>query len=204
VILAFAGGGLSFAAAAPTVHDLPSVLDSPGVSGWLLADLNGDNKVDLATARSGLHDAHGYTQEVRITLGAFQQTSFRFQSRGAIVELSSRDVDGDQDSDLVILEPVSREPIGVWINDGAGLFHEGNLKDFEVLLGYGRSSSSLLPPHQRLPLLAISEERIQLAVPVISIGAADGILELLTPRSELPRQELFQSDFRPRAPPARF
>jgi hypothetical protein len=202
LVLALAGSGLNLVAA-PAVHDLPSVLDFPAVSGWVLADLNGDNNVDLATARSGRHDARGYTQEVRITLGAFQQTTFHFLSPGAKVELSSRDVDGDQDSDLVILEPVSREPIGVWINDGTGLFHEGNLADFEALLGHGRSSSSLLPPHQCLPLLAISEERVQLAVPQISISAADGILELLAPRSELPRQELFQSDFRPRAPPAR-
>jgi hypothetical protein len=199
LFLALAGGGLVAAA-----HDLPSPLDSPAVSGWVLADLNGDQKVDLATARSGGHDANGYTQEVRVMLGAFQQTSFHFLSPGATVELSSQDVDGDQDRDLVILEPVSREPIGVWINDGAGLFHEGNLADFEALLGHGRSSHSLLAPHQRLALLAISEERIQLAVPVISFRAGDRLLELLAPRSELPRRELFQSDFRPRAPPTRF
>jgi hypothetical protein len=198
-----AGSGLSLAAAIPALHDLPSPLDSRTVSGWVMADLNGDESVDLATARSGYHGANGYAQEVRITLGAFQHTSFRFLSPGAKIELSSRDVDGDQDRDLVILEPVSREPIGVWINDGEGTFHEGNLADFQALLGHGRSSSSLLPPHPHLALLAISEERIQLAVPAISISAADAILELLAPRSELPRQELFQSDFRPRAPPAR-
>jgi hypothetical protein len=124
-------------------------------------------------------------------------------SPGAKIELSSRDVDGDQDRDLVILEPVSRKPIGVWINDGAGVFHEGNLADFQALLGRGSSSSSMLPPHQHLALLAISEERIQLAVPANFIDAADRILELLAPRSEIPRQELLQSDFRPRAPPSR-
>jgi len=200
---ALASSGICLAAAASAAHDLPSVLDSPAVSGWVLADLNGDQNVDLATARSGRHDANGYAQEVRITLGAFQQTSFHFQSPGATIELSSRDVDGDQDRDLVILEPLTREPIGVWINNGAGLFHEGNLADFKALLGRGRSSSSLLPPHQRLALLAISEERVQLAVPVISIRATDRILELLAPRREIPRQEILQSDFRPRAPPAR-
>ena len=203
LLLACAGGGLSLAAAAPATHDLPNAIDSPTVSGWVLADLNGDQNVDLATARSGRHDANGYTQEVSITLGAFQQTSFHFLSPGAKIELSSRDVDGDQDRDLVILEPVSREPIGVWINDGAGYFHEGNLADFKGLLGHGRSSSSLLPPHQGLALLAISEERIQLAVPTISIGAVDRVLDLLAPRGEFPRQDLFQSDFRPRGPPAR-
>ncbi len=200
VLLALAGSGLGLAA---TVHDLPSALDSPAVSGWVLADLNGDQSVDLATARSGRHDAKGYTQEVRISLGAFQQTSFHFLSPGAKIELSSRDVDGDQDRDLVILEPVSREPIGVWINDGAGYFHEGKLADYQALLGHGRTSSSLLPPRHRLALLAISEERIQLAVPAISVRVLDCMLELLAPRSEIPRQELFQSDFRPRAPPVR-
>jgi len=199
LLLALAGSGLAVSA-----HDLPSPLDFPAVSGWVLADLNGDQNVDLATARSGRHDANGYSQEVRITLGAFQQTSFRFLSPGATVELTSRDVDGDDDRDLVILEPLSRQPIGVWINNGAGLFHEGNLADFRALLGHERSSSNLLSPHQRLALLAISEERIQLAVPAISMSASDHLLELLVARSELPRQELFQSDFRPRAPPARF
>jgi hypothetical protein len=173
------------------------------VSGWVLSDLNGDQRADLATARSGSHDSKGYAQEVRISLGAFQQTSFQFSSPGARIELSSRDIDGDEDRDLVILEPISREPIGVWINNGAGLFHQGNLADFRGLLGRGRSPSSVLPPHQRLAVLAISEERIQLVLPAISNRSANRILELVAPRSELPRQELFQSDFRPRAPPTR-
>lgn len=203
LLLGFVSTGLGLAATPPILHDLPSALDSPAVSGWVLADLNGDQNLDLATAQAGHHDASGYSQEVRVTLGAFQQTSFHFLSPGATVELSSRDLDGDQDRDLVILEPISREPIGVWINDGAGLFHQGNLVDFRALLGHGRSLSGLFPPHRRLALLAISEERIQLAVPTIRIHAANRILELLAPRSELPRQELFQPDFRPRAPPAR-
>ncbi len=122
LLLAAAGSGL-----AVSTHDLPSALDSPAVSGWVLADLNGDQSVDLATAQSGRHDANGYAQEVRVTLGAFQQTSFRFLSPGATVELSSQDVDGDDDGDLVVFEPLSSQPIGVWINDGAGTFHEGRL-----------------------------------------------------------------------------
>ena len=200
MFLALAGGGLSFAGAA---HDLPSALDSDPVSGWVLADLNGDQNVDLATARSERHDATGYTQEVRITLSAFQQTSFQFLSPGAKVELSSRDVDGDHDSDLVILEPLSREPIGVWINNGSGYFHEGNLADFKGLLGHGRSSANLFPPHVCVALPAISEQRIQLPIPVVSVSAQDGVLELLAPWGELPRQDLLQFAFRTHGPPSR-
>lgn len=204
LLATLAGGGFSLAATVPEIHELPSQLGAPAVSGWVLADLNGDKNADLATARSAGHNANGYAQEVRISLGAFEQTTFRFLSPGATVELSSRDLDGDHDRDLVILEPVSREPIGVWINDGAGLFHEGNLADFEAQLGHGRSPNSLLPPRSHLSLLAISDERTQLAAPADSARAADRFLELLAPRSQLPRQELSQSNFRPRAPPSEF
>jgi hypothetical protein len=204
LLATLAGGGFTFAATVPEIHHLPSRVDAPAVSGWVLADLNGDRNADLATARSAGHDANGYAQEVRISLGAFEQTTFRFLSPGATVELSSRDLDGDQDRDLVILEPVSREPIGVWINDGAGLFHEGNLADFKALLGHGRSSNSLLPPHSHLSLLTISDERTQLVAPADSTRGEDRFLELLAPRSQLPREELSQSNFRPRAPPSQF
>ena len=42
-------------------------------------------------------------------------------------------MDGDNDGDLVVFEPLSSQPIGVWINDGAGSFHEGRLADFRKL-----------------------------------------------------------------------
>ena len=76
----------------------------------MLADLNGDQQIDLASASSGLSDDGGYAQEVRVTLGASHETSFHFQSRGATVELSSRDVDGDHDGDLIVFEPFRISP----------------------------------------------------------------------------------------------
>jgi hypothetical protein len=202
LFLALAGSGLALAgnAAGP---ELPSAIGSPGISGWVLADLDGDGRVDTATAHSGRQNARGYSQEVRISFGAFQQSTFRFQTSNARIELSSRDLDGDQDRDLVILEPSSKEPIGVWINDGGGSFHEGNLADFESILGQGQSSSNLLSPHDRLGLLAISEDRTQVLTPANSGGAMLRILELLAPWDQLPPQKLSQHHLRARAPPAR-
>ncbi len=200
VLLALAGGGLTLAAA-PAVHELPSAADPVGVSGWVLADLNGDQVADLATARSERRESGGYAQEVRVKLGAFQQTSFRFRSPGAKIELDSRDLDGDKDSDLVILEPLSGAPIGVWINDGTGSFHEGRLADFASQLSRERSSSRLFPPLHRTALLAISEERLQLALPAAVATATRCTLELLAPRSDLPRPAPIVSALRTRAPP---
>lgn len=200
LLIVLAGSLLAGSALAVSAHDLPSALDSPVVSGWVLADLNGDQNVDLATARSGRHDANGYAQEVRITLGSLQQTSFRFLSPGATVELSSQDVDGDDDGDLVVFEPLSSQPIGVWINDGAGSFHEGRLADFRKLWSE-RPLSTWRSRSPQLPLFAISEERTQLLTPAASIAAPEPNAAGLTRQHESSFTDAYRSDDRPRGPP---
>jgi len=195
LFLAAAGSGL-----AASTHDLPSALDSPAVSGWVLADLNGDQNVDLATARSGRHDASGYAQEVRVTLGAFQQTSFHFLSPGATVELSSQDVDGDDDGDLIVFEPLSSQPIGVWINDGAGTFHEGRLADFRKLWSE-RPGSVWRARLAQLPLFAISEERTQSLAPLAAILAPESVVVGRICQYQSYSADAGCSDSRPRGPP---
>ncbi|MCU1334769.1 MAG: hypothetical protein JWO19_350 [Bryobacterales bacterium] len=197
LLLGLASGGLSLAA---TTHDLPSPFDSPRVSGWVLADLDGDQNVDLATASSGRHDDSGYAQEVRITLGAFQSTSFHFRSRGATVELSSRDVDGDRDGDLIVFEPLSGQPIGVWINDGAGSFHEGRLADFQKLWS-AQPGSAWRVRFPRLAWFAISEDRTQSLTPAVAIAPPERTVTDRTWQNEAARRDARRSDFRPRAPP---
>jgi hypothetical protein len=191
-----AGSGFAVAAA----HDLPTALDSPAVSGWVLADLNGDRTVDLATARSGGHDAKGYAQEVRIDLGAFRQTYFRFLSPGATIELTSQDVDGDDDGDLLVFEPLSSQPIGVWINDGAGSFHEGRLADFQKLWSQ-RPGSAWRARIQRLPLFAISEERTQSLAPSAAIIAPQPSIVGHASHRESHLTDAGRPDFHPRGPP---
>src|ERR1041385_1490323 len=116
-----AGSALALAAGKPPdVRDFQGALTSSSVSGWVLTDLNGDLTPDLATAHSS-QDARGYAQEVRVDLGK-SQTSFVFRSRAAKVELGAWDVDGDNDSDIVAFEAVSRRPISIWLNDGNGSF----------------------------------------------------------------------------------
>ena len=195
LLLVLGGSGLAAAA-----QDLPSRLNFPAVSGWVLADLNGDRIVDMATAQSGRHDVNGYAQEVRVTLGAFEQTSFHFLSPGATVELSSQDVDGDDDGDLVIYEPLSSQPIGVWINDGTGSFHEGHLADFRKLWSE-RLGSAWREPLPQLPLFAISDERTQSLTPSTAPDAPEPAVLNLSWQNEHARRDASRSDFRPRAPP---
>jgi len=163
--------GSAFHSLAAGIRDaeLPIPSNAPSVSGWVLADLNGDQQIDLASASSGLSNDGGYAQEVRVTLGASTETSFHFQSRGATVELSSRDVDGDHNGDLIVFEPLSNQPISVWLNDGAGSFHEAPLAKFRALWS-DRPGSSWLVRIERLPFIAIAEDRTEVAVPSIVLG----------------------------------
>jgi hypothetical protein len=163
LVLLAAGSAFQACAAGLTGKELPVPSNDPAVSGWVLADLNGDQQVDLASASVGISRAGGYAQEVRVRMGGARETSFHFQSRGAIVELSSRDVDGDHDGDLIVYEPLSNELIGVWLTDGAGSFHEAPLADFRGLWG-SPASSSWMVRFARLPLLAISEDRTQTVI----------------------------------------
>jgi hypothetical protein len=170
LLLLAAGGAFQAFAAGVGNLELPIPYSAPSVSGWVLADLNGDQQIDLASASSGLSDTGGYAQEVRVTLGASRETVFHFQSRGATIELSSRDVDGDHDGDLIVFEPLSNQPISVWLNDGAGSFHQAPVANFKALWS-DQPGSSWLVRVQRLPLIAISEERTQTAVPPVVLAA---------------------------------
>ena len=201
--LALSGSGLGLAAGSrdATRVELPTKLNSTALSGWVLTDFDGDQNADLATAQSGHHDAHGYAQEVRITLDAFRQTSFHFLSTGATVELSSRDVDGDNDRDLIVFEPLSSQPIGVWINDGAGSFHEGRLADFRKLWSE-QPGSAWRASMQRIALFAISPERTQSLTPPAAVAAPELIAGRPARQIESARREARPSDFRPRAPPS--
>ena len=203
LFLLIAGSALKLAAAALNSSEPPFLPDAPSSSGWVLADLNGDQNVDLATARSGGHDANGYAQEVRITLGAFRQTSFHFLSPGATVELSTRDVDGDDDGDLIVFEPLSSQPIGVWLNDGAGSFHEGRLADFQKLWSTQPGPAWRASFHHPA-LFAISEERTQPVTDPAKIAAPELTVIGCTWQDEHARRHVRRSDFRPRAPPRSF
>ncbi len=200
LLLCVAASGLCLAADPIPAPQLPGALDSDSQSGWVLADLNGDQNADLATARSGVHDVTGYAQEVRVTLGASRQTSFHFQSQGAAVELSSRDVDGDLDGDLVVFEPLSSEPIGVWLNDGAGSFHEGRLADFQKLWNQ-RAGSAWRVRIQPIRLFAISDDRTPSTTPANRVAAPELIVNYGIFQTEPDHRDGRRPRFLPRGPP---
>ena len=101
----------------------------------VMADFNGDNKPDLATLATFGSDRQGYVDQIHIQFSAAQFPVFTFLIRPATNHLSARDLDGDNDRDLVLETPL-RVPLAVWINDGAGHFQPGDLNKFRFLLSH--------------------------------------------------------------------
>ena len=200
MVLWLAGTGIRLAAASPEAPDLRSVLRSPLESNWVLADFNGDLRPDLASAHLTRHDARGYAQEVQVSLSRSGQTTFAFRSRAAKVELGVWDVDGDDDRDIVVFEALSKRPVGVWLNDGAGSFEEGDLKSFAISWGGEDRQAWRAQPIPDVPFVII-EQRGQGIVPSISFGGWSGRIERLPSSSQQLPRNVSGSNLRTRAPP---
>lgn len=106
---------------------------------WVVADFNGDDKLDLVSLSSLAGEPH--TQLGPLESGLLARSLFTAGT------LRARDLDGDKDRDLV-LETEWSVVIAVWINDGAGHFTRANLEDFRFQLSRDDSrhvGSTVLP-----------------------------------------------------------
>jgi hypothetical protein len=121
-------------------------------SSWITADFDGNRTIDFALSRTVAHDRSGYMQEVRVQLGASLPSFFAFHSRSAGIQLGARDIDGDHDFDIVVMDGFSLVPVGIWLNDGTGNFSEGDLAQYKGALDT-HSSTSLKPPQTAADLL---------------------------------------------------
>jgi hypothetical protein len=175
--------------------------NSSSVSSWIVADFNGDNKTDFATTSGSGHDERGYSHEVQVSLGLSRQSSFTFLSSSDRVQLRAQDIDGDHDRDIVILEKWSLEPIGIWLNDGLGNFHEGDLADYQTALRNRDQTSLENPATGSKASFEFLEERVQPAVLEPSMAAPDAFVETIAATPSGSQRHAFRSDFRTRAPP---
>lgn len=186
-------------AASARTYELPA--NASRAPGWILTDFDGDRRADLAAAGPGLRDGGGYIHQVNIDLTGFQASSFIVRGSSPSIRLSFRDVDGDDDRDLIVFEPWSPLPVGVWLNDGTGHFTEGRVADYLATLGTGdsRSFTSQRPVDEPLASLqdqrSTSEFSFIAAVPRIyfSCAAASGTCP--------PATSVLISAFGPRGPP---
>jgi hypothetical protein len=120
----------------------PQAARNPSV----IADFDGDHRMDLATFGAADLTGLSHLEKITVQFGIAEASAFSLSMPAAANRLWARDLDGDNDRDLVLETPFS-VPLAVWINDGAGNFHEGNLDTFRFQLSHRdpRSLTSSVP-----------------------------------------------------------
>lgn len=191
----------SAAAGASPTHQLPP--NAGQTHGWILADLDGDRIADLAAAGPGSRDGAGYVHTVQIDLSGFPATSFMVRGTSKSIALAFRDVNGDEDRDLIVFEPWSSLPLGIWLNDGAGHFKEANVADYLAKIGKPGPRSFHLRQAQPENPAGVQNERTPMEYP--EAGAAIRT-DTLNESSLLPvpfPAIIPRGGFAPRGPPSR-
>jgi hypothetical protein len=119
----------------------PRLLGSPGAppAVWVMADFNRDGELDLvivgAPGPDGQPGRQGLPHQLDVQLSAPRVPALSHPLFMSGNRLNVRDLDGDSDRDI-LLETPFRELIAVWINDGTGHFHEGNVDSFRFQLAH--------------------------------------------------------------------
>ena len=89
-----------------------------------IGDLNADGRPDYVIADRIGRGASGFEYAVELWISGLASQSVTFDSRESALAVSLRDVDHDQDLDVVVSSELSPTVVRVWLNDGRGAFAE--------------------------------------------------------------------------------
>ena len=93
-------------------------------------DLNADGRPDYAIADRIGRVSGGFAYAVQFAVSGLPTRSVTFDSPDGALSISLRDVDHDQDLDVVVSTLLSPTAVRVWLNDGRGAFAETASRDF--------------------------------------------------------------------------
>jgi len=93
--------------------------------GFALADLNGDQELDLAEGLCLGRTKDGYyfyQVQLRLSGNTSSNVFTVFHNNALGLKITGLDIDDDDDIDLIISDRFFGEQIGLWLNDGKGRF----------------------------------------------------------------------------------
>jgi hypothetical protein len=166
-----------------------------------IGDLNGDGTPDYAVADRAGHDLAGFQYSVDLSISGSGSQHVTFTSPDAALSIALRDVDHDQDLDVVVSTVISPGVVRIWLNDGSGAFAETSAFDTVSL----RAADSIAPdsPDSRLIGIVATPRRARDALGLRSgacLGAAIRSVAVVSPDVRAASHSGTTS--RSRAPPA--
>jgi len=105
--------------------------------GWstAIADFNVDGAPDIAVADRIARGAAGYSYRIQLSISGEQTDAVTFESATDAIQLRVSDVDADNDLDLVASAVLSKDIVGVWLNDGHGRFTSSDVRQLPAAIG---------------------------------------------------------------------
>jgi len=114
---------------------------------FAIADLDGDQSPDLASAQSESDSSPLASYKVRLQLSAAGQQSIRLVGPSGGLRIATRDLNGDDIPDLIVSSAWRGETFAVLVNDGRGTFSLADPSSFpRASGGSGTTLNGKLPP----------------------------------------------------------
>lgn len=92
------------------------------VSSFVVADLDGDQRPDVANVQVGKTNSASSDYWIELKLSASGRQFIGLVAPPGGLAIEARDVNGDRDLDLVVRSAWFRNPIAIFLNDGHGRF----------------------------------------------------------------------------------
>ena len=149
--------GRAFVAAAPRpVVPVGPSLPAPsafrlgtaaGFLGWSTAigDFNTDGTPDAAIADRVPQPIDGASYRIEFSVSGREPATVAFDSEQDALTVRVSDVDHDNDLDIVVSGALSRQVVGVWLNDGRGGFSPSDARPFASEIGQTNSLGTADP-----------------------------------------------------------
>lgn len=134
------------------------------------ADLDGDSQPDGAILVDSTWTGTHSSINIQLHFTGRPNSEISFESNEQALTVRAWDIDHDGDNDLVVEEAFTHKPVRVWINEGNGDFHEGNIQDYPSLAL--RADHELQPPsneHDSLPLWVPPQRNFEISILTVHV-----------------------------------